>query len=201
MNPRAIAGILTSVLVLLASVASAQSSAERPWGPGTTLSVFVGAASPDSGLAGAAGASVGWEWKPYLALEGSGTWIGEAAGQHQFAAMLGPRVSLFAPRTVVPSIFAGVGMLRASVDVRNPDLPSFYAARSTTEGRNTEVFEDLALAVGAGVDIFLGNHLAIRPDVRLLFVRSDIAHIVMPMFGAHVTYHFEPHPYLPHRGR
>jgi hypothetical protein len=202
MSRRLVVGVLFAAVASGPSVAAAQGSAERPWGPGTTLSVFAGAASPDTGVAGAAGASLGWELKPYLTIEGAGVWIGETAGQHEFVAMAGPRFSLSAPGRVVPSIFAGVGMLRAAVDTQDPDLPAFYAERVGAAPRQSrEVFEDLALAAGAGVDLYFNAHLAMRPDVRLLFVRSDSDHVLVPVFGVHMTYHFEAHPYLPRRSK
>jgi hypothetical protein len=182
-----------------AAHARAQGS-EEPWGPGTTLSVFGGAGSSDSRIAGVAGASIGWELKPYLAFEGSGAWIARTADSRAFAALLGPRVSLRGPGAVVPSVSLGVGMMRASVNLADARVPPFYARRAgVLSGRTTAVFEDFALAVGGGADVFLGHHLAIRPDVRVLFVTADSEIQTVPIFGVHMTYHFEAHPYLPRR--
>ena len=193
MNLRVVGAALLSVVLLPLGVAG-QTNTEKPWGPGTTLSVFVGAASPDAGISGVAGASLGWELKPYLAIEGGAAWIGKKAGVASFEGLLGPRVRPFPGRSVSPSFYVGVGMLRASVDVNDPDLPAFYAQRG---GVATEIFEDFAVGVGGGVDLFLNHHLAIRPEVLVTFAISDASSMVVPMFGVQIAYHFEAHPYLP----
>ena len=197
MKPRV---LLTLVLtsVLLVPAAARGQGGEEPWGPGTTLSVFGGAGTTDSRLAGVAGAAIGWELTPYVAIEGSGMWLARTHGAAEFAALLGPRISLLSPRGVVPTVFAGVGMMRASVRLDDARLSPFYARRAGQfPGRGTGVFEDLALAVGGGADVYLGHHLAVRPDVRVLFVTAESDTRAVPVAGVHVTYHFEPHPYLP----
>jgi len=198
MNGRVIGTALLSVLVLLPVGAAGQNKSEKPWGPGTTLSVFVGAASPDAGTSGVAGASLGWELNPYLAIEGGATWIGKQAGVASFQGLLRPRVRPFSGRSVSPSFYVGVGMLRASVDVNDPDLPAFYAQRG---GVAAQIFEDFAVGVGGGVDLFLNHHLAIRPEVLVTFATSDASSVVVPMFGVQLAYHFEAHPYLEQVGR
>lgn len=191
------AALLMSTM-LLPAAAQGQGNGEQPWGPGTTLTMFAGAASSDSRVSGVAGASLGWELTPYFAVEGSGSWIAESVGTQGFVALLGPRVALLSPRTVVPSVFAGVGMFRASVDRNDARLPRFYGRRvGLTPGVGERIFEDFVVAVGGGADVYLGNHVAIRPDLRMLFVTADSETRVVPMVGVNLTYHFEPHPYLP----
>jgi hypothetical protein len=190
---------LAAVMFLLPATTWAQGSAEKPWGPGTTLAVFGGAASADSRVVGALSGTLGWEWKPSFAVEGNGTWFTESHGVSAFAALLGPRLSLTAPGSFVPTIFAGVGMFRSSVNFSEPNVPGFYRNRVDMVGSpvTTRVFEDFLFAVGGGADVFVNAHLAIRPDVRVLFVHGDSDTRIIPTFGAHVTYHFEAHPYLP----
>jgi len=190
---------LLAAIVCVPATAWAQGSEEAPWGPGTTLAVFAGGASADSRVSGAAGATLGWELTPYLAIEGSGIWFGDKVGAPGFAALLGPRVSLLPPQTVVPAVFAGVGMFRASVNVNDARLPEFYARRLGSTLATEQIFQDFVFAAGGGADVFLGHHLAIRPDVRVLFARAESDTRVVPVFGVHLTYHFEPHPYLPRR--
>ena len=198
MNRKVLAVALLLFAGLLAPrAARAQGDAEAPWGPGIRLAIDAGAASADSTVAGVAGASLGWEISPRFALEGSGTWFNGIAGADQFAAILGARIS-FAPGTFVPSLFGGVGMLRASVQTNDPKLSRFYAERlDVVPGQTTQIFEDLVFAAGAGTDIYLSSHLAVRPDVRVLFGMSDVETRVLPVFAVHLAYHFEAHPYLP----
>lgn len=168
--------------VLLPAVVVGQGSQEEAWGPGTTLSVFGGAAASDSRVSGTASASLGWEFTRYFAIEGNATWLSEPGSG--FAALLGPRVALPGLRNLMPSLFAGVGMWMES----RPE--------QVGNQRVEKIFEDMAFATGAGVDVFLSHRLAIRPDVRVMFIRAESNTRVVPVFGVHLTYHFEPHPYL-----
>lgn len=178
-----IGAVLLVAALLLPAAAGAQGNAEEPWGPGTTLSVFGGAASSDSRVSGVASASLGWEFNRLFAIEGDGLWISEPSGG--FAALLGPRVAIPLRGSFSPSLFAGVGMW----------------VESRQEQRGTQIvekiFEEFAYAAGVGADLFLSGHLAIRPDVRVIFINATSDTRVVPVVGVHVTYHFESHPYLP----
>jgi hypothetical protein len=60
-------------------------------------------------------------------------------------------------------------------------------------------FDDFVIAPGGGIDVFLANHVALRPEITLLLVttRSDIR--MVPVYGVHLAYHFESHPITPAR--
>jgi hypothetical protein len=173
----------------------------QEWHKGTALSVFAGAASARGGTDGAAGLAIGWEFTPRFTLEGSGLWT---AGRdvEGFSALAGTRINLLPPRGVVPFVSAAVGLHRATVDSTRDGIPDFYmrrmgmAMRAGTGGPQ-QTFTDFVSAVGGGVDVYLRRHLALRPDVRVLFVRADTGTRPIAVYGVHLSYHFEEHPITP----
>jgi len=177
---------LLAAIVLVPTIARAQGAEEQAWGPGTTLSLFAGASIRDSSASFVGSGSIGWEFTRYFAVEGSGLWISEPNGG--FAALFGPRIGVRAVPRVMPSVFAGVGMWVESQEEE-------VAPGQTLE----KTVEEFAFATGVGVDFYLSNHLAIRPDFRLMFINLSSDTHMVPIFGVHVTYHFESHPYLPGR--
>jgi hypothetical protein len=187
-----------SVLVVGAALAAAAQSTPVNWEKGTALGVFGGAATAGGGTDGASGVSIGWELTPYFTFEGSGTWLG--GGIDAFNGLIGPRVHLLSRRTLVPFVSGAVGMQHATVDMGAP-VPEFYRRRMGTMDERVgfpmqRTFNDLVLSVGTGLDIYLQRHLALRPDVRVLFVRDDGARTVT-VYGVHLAYHFEEHPITP----
>jgi outer membrane protein W len=88
----------------------------------------------------------------------------------------------------MPSVFAGVGMW---VESQQEEVAPGQTLEKTVE--------EFAFATGVGVDFYLSHHLAIRPDVRLMFINLSTDTHMVPIFGVHVTYHFDSHPYLPRR--
>jgi hypothetical protein len=195
--------ILLLVLLVYGPATSWAQSTANEWRYGTTLALFAGGASAASSTSPAVGAALGWEIVPHFTLEGSGAWTGEGDGARSFAALLGPRVNLMSPRTVVPFVSGGIGMARASFDSGAGDVPDFYARRmpeaaGTLRGRHT--FQDVAFGLGGGFDVFLKRHLALRPDIRVFFVRAGATTRTMAVYGVHVAYHFESHPITPDRG-
>jgi hypothetical protein len=186
------------LLVACRSTALAQVLQPGEWRQGTALAGFAGATT-SSGTGGATGASIGWELLPHLTIEGSGVWTTRVHGVDAFAALIGVRVNVTGPGTVVPFVSAGVGFHRATVETSNANLPSFYRARlGPLAGPQTHAtFDDVVSAAGAGVDIYVRRHLALRPDVRLLFVRGGAATRTAGVFGLHLAYHFEEHVTTP----
>ena len=185
--------VVTSVAS--AGVAAAQTTHDNPFRFGTVLSGFGGGAVDSEGAAPAAGLELGWEITHHLAVEGTTLWSLPGDGQHDFGVMIGPRFNLAHNRRHVPFITADVGMYRASFDNLAGTLPPFYGDRLTpAEKTNTRgTFDDFLASVGGGAELFLQNHWAVRPDVRLMMVfnGSDVRWVTA--FGAHVAYHFERH--------
>jgi hypothetical protein len=114
--------------------------------------------------------------------------------------LLGVRVNLLPPRPVVPFVSGGVGLQRATFDSLASPAPDFYRRRMTDASsglRTAYEFDDFAYSAGAGADIFVRRHLAVRPDVRLVFVTKDGNTRTVAIYGVHLAYHFEEHPITP----
>jgi hypothetical protein len=64
-------------------------------------------------------------------------------------------------------------------------------------GWNGQTFDDFTVSMGGGADFFLAQHLALRPELTILLVTTRSNAHVVPVFGAHLAYHFESHPMTP----
>lgn len=196
-------GVSTWVLaVAIAGVAQqawGQTVATTEWRHGTTLSGFLGAASASSDTEVAFGGAVGWELTPHFTVEGRGIWLDAGPRADAFAALLGARIPILPARPVVPFVSGGVGVYRATFDQALSEVPGFYQRRmmsgaSEFRGRT---FNDFAVALGAGADIFLARHVALRPDVTVLIVTTRSDKRAVPVYGVQLAYHFESHPITP----
>jgi hypothetical protein len=58
-------------------------------------------------------------------------------------------------------------------------------------------FDDITYTAGAGIDVFLRRRIALRPDVRLLFISNGGDTHTVAVYGLHLAYHFEEHPVRP----
>jgi hypothetical protein len=190
-HPLTCIGVL---VIALANGADVQAQTRRAvdWQHGTMLSAFFGAASPSSETSPATGAGVGWEFTRRFAVEGRGIWLGAGRDAEAFGALLGIRFSPVSRASSVPFVSAGAGFYRASFGTVN-GMPLFYRQRLEPRGRT--VFDDFALTFGGGTDIFVAEHVALRPDftVFLLATGSDVR--VVPIYGVQLAYHFEPHSF------
>ena len=191
--------LCASVIVLVASGASAQVIKSDEWRTGTTLAGFVGAATGSETRA-ATGAALGWELLPHLTIDGSGIWTVPHREASTFTALVGVRVNLTPPHPVVPFASGGIGLHRATFDSALSNVPDFYRRRMTSASgqlRLRYAFDDFAYSAGAGVDVFLRRHIALRPDVRLLFIANGGNTRTVTVYGLHLAYHFEEHPITP----
>jgi hypothetical protein len=185
--------------LLVATGAGAQALKSDEWRTGTTLAGFVGAATASETRA-ATGAAVGWELLPRLTIDGSGIWTVPHRDASTFTGLLGVRVNLTRPHVVVPFASGSVGLHRASFDSVISNVPDFYRRRmsSGSAGLRTQyAFDDFAYSVGAGLDIFLRRHVALRPDVRLVFIAGGGHTRTVANYGLHLAYHFEEHRVTP----
>lgn len=78
--------------------------------------------------------------------------------------------------------------------------PEFYRRRLPAAGQ-AETFDDFAMAVAAGTDVFLTRHFALRPEVSVVVVRGPSDSRVVPVYGVNLSYHFEEHVVTPARRR
>ena len=164
-----VAGLWLLVLMAAAS-AAAQPAIKGDWGHGTTLNVFAGAATDSSTTGELAGAAVGWEITPRLALEGTGAWFDRGAGADAFAATVKLQAALSARSRWVPFVSAGAGLYHASFDPNATTIPGFYHRRieqGTLAASDDATFTDPALVLGGGVNLFVKRHVALRPTVAL----------------------------------
>lgn len=196
---RVLACFAAIALMTSAQNAWSQTIAADEWRHGTTLAGFVGAASASSDTGAAAGAALGWEITPHFTLEGRGIWFDAGHRADAFTAVLGARVPLLPARPLVPFLSAGAGVYRATFESVSTTMPRFYQRRMMSgptefQGRT---FDDFVVALGGGVDMFLANHLALRPEVTVLLVTTRSDTRTVPVYGVHLAYHFESHPITP----
>jgi hypothetical protein len=182
---------------LLAAPAFAQPADHQPadqWQRGTTLAVFAGGTVESSAAKPAAGASLGWEIARFLSLEGQGAWIRVANGGEAFAGQMRVRVPFRRTQALVPFVAGGVGLYRASFEAGARRIPEFYQRRINAATLGGSAFTDFMSTVGGGVDVFVTEHLAVRPEASVLLVSAASDTRAVPLFAAHVVYHFDTHP-------
>jgi Outer membrane protein beta-barrel domain len=181
-------------ILSVANGASAQQAPAGDWQHGTLLTGFLGAQSASSDLNGGAGLGLGWEMTRRLAFEGRATWFPvNNDGPSDFAATLTANVPLMAARRVAPFVTAGAGMYRATFNSSSSEIPEFYRLRMP-DGPGTHTFQDFLVTMGGGVNVFVGRHVAIRPDVSLMLVTTTSDVRPVGTMGVQFVYHFEPHP-------
>ena len=182
--------IAAIAILTMATQAWGQTSSGAQWQRGTTLGGFAGASTAD-GTTAAFGTSLGWELNRHLTIEGRGMWFPDDPDASDFFAWLGAVVP-FRPGSVIePFASAGVGMYMATVDAVAGDVPAFYQERMN--GRQRATFDDFALGFGGGANVFVTPHIAIRPEITLIFVTTTTEARTVPVFGVNVAYHFESH--------
>ena len=117
------------------------------------------------------------------------------AGVGGLGVLFGARATL-PPHRAVPYVSGGAGVYRATFD-SSAQLPACYRSRVASTGADSGsrfVFNDLTYTAGAGVDVFLNPHFALRPEARALLVRVDGRTHPIWIVGAQLAYHVEPHP-------
>jgi hypothetical protein len=185
--------LVAAALFGLADAGAAQNRTNE-FQQGTALSAFGGAGTSSATTGGVFGAAMAWEFTPFFTLEGSGTWIdgGTVDGS---AGLISSRVHLTPRRRVVPFLSAGMGVYRSMVDSGGGPVPEFYQRRIDEDPVGSLVtehsFNDFALALGGGVDLYVQRHLSVRPDVRVLLVRGNGDTWPVSVYGINFSYHFE----------
>jgi hypothetical protein len=193
-------GTFVVTMCVLARPASAQEVVRAgEWSRGTTLSGFAGMAVDSQNNGPAIGGLIGYEVSPRLTIEGGASWIEFGQGADAFAGAIKVRTRLWGQRTVDPFVTGGVGLYRASFERASQVTHGFYRRRlalpATAPGEI--VFTDPALVAGAGVNIFVTRHFAVRPDVEAFFVFRDSRSHVVTSLSVHAVFHFESHPVTP----
>jgi hypothetical protein len=147
----------------------------------------------------ALGGVMGYEITPRLTIEGSGSWIAFDEGASAFAGALKLRARLWGQRTVDPFVSGGVGFYRATFEHASQPVPGFYRRRLLMSAivPDRVSFTDPALVAGAGLNIFVTRHFAMRPDVETFIVLRDGHSHVVTTLSVHAVFHFESHPVTP----
>ena len=199
-----------AVVGLFVAVATASAQTQPPpnvrvaptgnmWSHGTTLNVFGGAAARSGDRAAIAGGAFGWEIKPWFAVEGSGTWLDWGQGAHAFAPSISAQAGLLTRKPFVPFLAGGVGLHHASFNRLDSTMPGFYRRRMTgmSDMGSTITFTDPSIVGGGGVNVFVGQHWAIRPEILATAVLRDSHRFVVTTGAVRLAYHFEEHPVAP----
>lgn len=195
---RALALILGSLAIALASPAAAQNDPQPAGERGTALDVVAGAGSNATHTGAAFSGIAGWQMTTWLTAEARGTWLARGTGAQAFEADLGVRTRL-APARLAPFVGAGFGLYRASFDGAAALVPSFYARRSGSVGVGavTRAFTDPAFRFTAGFEVRARRRFTLRPEVSALVARRDGRSETVALVGVGVGYRFEEHPVTP----
>ena len=166
------------------------------WSHGTTLNVFTGGALGGDDRASIRGAAVGWEIRPWFALESGATWIEWDKNAHGFTPAITAQVGLPTERRAVPFVTGGVGLYHVSFDRMDVAMPQFYRERMTTMNLvgNKVTFTDPSIVGGGGVNVFLTRKWTIRPEVLATIALRDSRSFVVTTAALRLGYHFEGHP-------
>ena len=195
-------------IFIAAATASAQGTpppqvrsvpAGNMWSHGTTLNVFGGAAATSGDRAAIAGGALGWEIKPWFAIEGSGTWLDWGQGAHAFAPSMTGQVALLTPRPFVPFLTGGAGLYHASFNRVDTAMPGFYRRRMMGMANlgSSITFNDPSLVGGGGLTVFVSQHWTVRPEILATVVLRNSRNFVVTTGAVRLAYHFEDHPVTP----
>jgi hypothetical protein len=115
-----------------------------------------------------------------------------------FAAAFGAPMAFESARPIRPFASAGIGFYRATFEAAGSGtMPRFYRGRMAEFGRVSHTFEDFLVTIGAGTELFLSRHVALRPELTVLLVTARSDARAVPLFGVHMVYHFESHEITP----
>lgn len=190
---------IAPALVAVSALAFAQESTQNTWSHGTTVNLFAGAASEPMKGAFTAGGAIGWQLTPTMAIEGTGGWIDSQSSSLWFTAALKAQARLAYAGGTNPYVEGGIGLCRATFDAGQPNVPTFYHQRmmEAPGAMMNHTFTDPTFAFGAGLNILVSRHVAVRPAVELTTVFRDRNTFTMTAGVVRVAYHFENHPVTP----
>ena len=166
---------ITLLVVLgVAATASAQTAAMNPWGRGTTLELFGGAATTSPDTTGTFGAAVGWELTQRFEIQGAGAWFAQRHRADEFAAGFRLLTNLTRPSRIVPYVAGGAGLYRGTFD------------RTRAETDPTGV-------IAGGAHLYVSRHLSIRPEAAVRFVTAHSRAYRVTTVTFALAYHVEEH--------
>jgi hypothetical protein len=139
---------------------------------------------------------------PWFGIEGNAMWLDQPGTETGFSASANAHFTLLTHRKAAPFVTGGVGLYHASF-AAGAGAPKFYSGRfkHTTDMTRNQRFTDPAFIVGAGVNMFVSENIALRPEVETMFVVRDGESHVVPVLTMHLVYHFADHLVTPSRRR
>lgn len=196
-----LAGVMALLSPQAAGVAGAQSLTPDQWHQGSALALFGGLTVSDD-TRSVVGGSIIWELTPRLSVDAGGRWFSVTGRDQEVFGSVGIRYVVTGVRPVTPYVNAGVGLYHATFarESLQHAMPGFYRRRMEAgAAASRRTFDDFAARVGAGIEIYLGRHVSIRPEVEIVGVTDRDHARVVPVAGLHLAYHFESHPITPSR--
>ena len=184
----------------VAALAKAQETAANVWSHGTTLNIFAGASSEPMKGAFTAGGAIGWQVTPTMAIEGTGGWIDSQSSSPWFIAALKAQARLAYAGGTNPYVEGGIGLCRATFDAGQANVPALYhkrMAEAPGAAMMNHTFTDPTFAFGAGLNIIVTRHVALRPAVEVTTVFRNHDTFAMTAGVVRLAYHFENHPVTP----
>jgi hypothetical protein len=200
--------IVLAAVALLPTAVYAQDDDGARGGMKATAIVGEGGLSQDgSRNSGWWGGMALWQPTHRVGIGVSSRWIDAGPAASGFAADISTELALVSKSSRdVPYVRLGVGAYRATFDVAGRTqlaaVPDFYRRRLGTDSTvlRRETFMDPAFVVAAGMDVPLGAHVSVRPDVRGMWVVRGGHTYQMVLVGVQLAYHIEEHPVTPSRG-
>lgn len=199
--------VLAVCALLTAPAALAQTPVEEhQWARSTALFGAAGmvVAADDQSDAWAGGVAA-WQAAPRFGIAASALWMDRAGPASGFSADVSAEVALTTTATGHRHYARlGVGLHRASfrTSAAGGDgwIPTFYRNRLAVPGRDGQaVFTDPALLAGYGVDVRIGERLAMRPDVHVSVTMADGRSNTMAFVGVQFGYRFPDNAVTPSR--
>lgn len=191
-------GLSTATAVSVAAQQDRSPEAAR----GTELAILAGTASTAAETGPVVAGIAEWQLSRWLSAEARGAWLRRGTGAEAFTADLSGVFNLVAQRSVTPLVGFGFGLYHASFDGDAALRSNFYRRRanaSTGLTTTRRTFTDPVFRVAAGVDLFVGRRLSVRPEVSALLVVADGHRETTGLIGVRLGYRFEDRPITPVR--
>lgn len=167
------------------------------FGQGTTVAIAAGIAAADGGLGAVAAGTIGWQVDSRASVVSTFHWLHQGPGADSFAGAFAVDVDLLPRRSATPFLEGGFGLYRAFYDVARRDVPAFYRDRVNIghAAGTTVSFVDPMTIVGAGVNVFVTPHFALRPQVEAFVVARGSQRFVAAAFTVRAAYNLEHRPF------
>ena len=188
------------MLALLSAPALAQTPNREPvdFRHATMLGVLGGGAVDTADAGPVAGATLGWQVSPSIAVEGLGRWYYRGSNTDAFSSALLLQTDLLSSGPARVFVSGGVGVYHVSfARAAYASMPDFYRRRiaARTEGPTSQAsFTDPAVVLGGGLKFALSRRVSFRPAVDATIVPARSRYHYVTTFAVSLAYRFEHHP-------